>query len=133
MTQSQIAKALAIHVAVPLLGVVFFLLLCSRMKRAGVAAPPFVSWFILFFSAGGWLLVALTALCWEWSGMASLGVFFLVLIAPCLTAVSAWRLYSKQSVSTFHCFAFLGSIGYSGLMFVLVLTWAGILVVRSHL
>jgi hypothetical protein len=133
MTQSQIAKALAIHIAVPLLGVVLFLLLCSRMKRAGVTAPPFVPWFILFFSIGGWLLVALTALYWEWSGMASLGVSFLILVAPCLTVASAWWLHRKRSVSAFHCFAFLGSIGYSGLMFVLVLTWAGILVVRSHL
>jgi hypothetical protein len=126
MTQSQIVKVLVIHVAVPLFGIVLFLLLCFRMKQVNVATPPFVPWFILFFSAGGWLLVALTALCWKWSGMASIGVFFLVLVVPCLTAASAWSLQSKRSVSTFHRFAFLGSIGYSGLMFVLVLVWAGI-------
>jgi hypothetical protein len=132
MTSAQIATAVAIHLGVPLLGVAVFLALCSRMRRAAIPAPPFVAWFILFFTVGGWLLVALTALFWEWSGMASLGVFFLVLVAPWLTAASAWELRGSRAVSAFHRWAFFGSAGYSGLMLLLVLVWLGFLVRRPH-
>jgi len=132
MTLSQVIRAVAIHALVPLLGLAAFVLLCVRMKRAGVSAPPYITWFVLFFSIGGWLLVALTALFWEWSGMASLGFFFLVIVAPLLTAASAWKLRRAQSISAFHRVAFFGSVGYSGLMLALVLVWAGLVAGRAH-
>jgi hypothetical protein len=82
--------AIAINLLVPLLGVVIFALLCRKMRRTHVPAPPFFSYFVLFATFGGWLMVCLTALFWKWSGLASLGVFSLILVAPFVTAGMAF-------------------------------------------
>lgn len=126
MPLSKVITAVAIHLLVPLLGVAAFFLLCRRMWRAQIPSPPFFSYFVLFGTFGGWLLVLLTALFWEWSGMASIGVFSLVLIAPFVTAAIALTLRSRRSLSAFHRSAFAASVGYSGLMLASVLGWLGI-------
>jgi hypothetical protein len=104
---------IGIHLLLPLLGFILFILLCNWMKRTGIQSPPFLSWFILFGIAGGWLTVFLTALFWRWSGMASLGIAFLMLIAPFLTAGIALGLRNRRSLSPFHRSAYLASIAYS--------------------
>jgi hypothetical protein len=98
---------LAIYIFLPALGVAVYLFLIRHMRRIGVASPPALAYFILFFTLGGWLQVLLTAWLWEWSGLASLGVFYLIFIAPFLTAFIAWRLRLQRTVSTFHKCAFL--------------------------
>ncbi|HRI16719.1 MAG TPA: hypothetical protein PLX89_27310 [Verrucomicrobiota bacterium] len=126
MPLSKVITAVAIHLVVPLLGVVAFLLLCRRMWRAQIPSPPFISFFVLFGTFGGWLLVLLTALFWEWSGMASIGVFSLVLVAPFVTAAFALALRSQRVLSAYHRSAFAASLGYSGLMLATVLGWLGV-------
>lgn len=126
MSLSEIIIAIAIHLLVPLLGIVAFLLLCHRMKRAQIPSPPFFPYFILFGTLGGWLLVLLTALFWQWSGMASIGVFSRVLAAPVLTALLALSLRSYRTLSTYHYIAYTTSIGYTSLIFVTILCWIGI-------
>ena len=97
----------AIYIFLPALGVAVYLFLIQHMRRTGVASPPTIAYFLLFFTVGGWLQVLLTAWLWEWSGLASLGVFYLIFIAPFLTAFTAWRLRLQRAVSTFHKCAFL--------------------------
>ena len=126
MPLSKVITAVAIHLLVPLLGVVAFLLLCLRMSRAKISSPPYFSWFVLFGTFGGWLLVVLTALFWEWPGMASIGVFGSVLVAPFVTAALALSLRTRRALSRFHRGAFAASVGYSGLMFVTALGWLGV-------
>jgi hypothetical protein len=50
--------------------------------------------------------VLLTVWFWEWSGMASLGMLYLILIAPVLTAVMSWKLRHQRALSRFHAWAF---------------------------
>ncbi len=76
------------------------------------------------------MLVVLTALFWEWSGLASIGVFYLLLVAPLVTAAFAMTLRRQRAVSAYHRNVFVVSIGYTGLMLVLVLSWIGIGLVR---
>lgn len=76
-------------------------------------SPPIFPYLILFSAIGGWLLIFLTALFWRWSGMASLGVVYLLLIVPILTAVAAFRLRMHRVLSAFHQTAFVASIAYS--------------------
>jgi hypothetical protein len=121
---SKIIAAIGVNLVIPLLGVIAYGLLCRRMWRMQIASPPFLSYFILFATFGGWLMVLLTALFWEWSGMASLGVFYLVLIAPFLTAFLAWKLNGRRALSGFHQSAFVASISYSCLIVVAIfLLW----------
>ena len=97
----------AIYILLPALGVAVYLVLIWRMRRIGVPSPPRLAYFVLFFTVGGWLQVLLTVWLWEWSGMASLGVFYLIIIAPLLTSLIAWRLRRQRTLSAFHKCAFL--------------------------
>jgi O-antigen ligase len=101
-----------IHVVVPLLGATVFALLCRKMQQSHVQSPPFLSYLVLFATFGGWLIVFLTALFWRWSGMASLGVAALILVAPFVTAGVAISLRSRQTLSAFHRGAYFASIAY---------------------
>ena len=104
---------IGVNLLVPLLGVVAFVLLCRRMRRTHVPSPPFFSYFILFATYGGLLMVCLTSLFWRWSGLASLDMFFLVVLAPFLTTGIALGLRNRRTLSTFHRGAFIASIAYS--------------------
>jgi len=125
MAVSQDIAAIGVNILVPLLGVILFVLLCRRIRRARIQPPPFGQYFILFVAYGGWLMVLLTALFWEWSGIASLGFFYLVLIAPFLTAGAAFSLRRRYASSVFHRVAFIASLVYSGLMVVTIAVWLG--------
>jgi hypothetical protein len=57
--------------------------------------------------------------------MASLGVFFLVLIVPFVTAGVALSQYSQRELSKFHMSAFIASIAYTVLMVVLLVACIG--------
>jgi hypothetical protein len=103
---------IGIHVLVPLVGLTVFALLCRKMQRAHIQSPPFFSWLVLFATFGGWVMVCLTALFWEWSGMASLGVAVLILVAPFLTAAVAISLRKRQTLSAFHRGAYFAGIAY---------------------
>jgi hypothetical protein len=102
-----------IYILVPIIGVLAFWVLIRKMRSNGVVSPPEFPFFILFFTFGGWLEVLLTAWLWEWSGLASIGMLYLILIAPVITAVMSWRLRSTLSVSAFHRWAFFVSGAYT--------------------
>ena len=118
--------AIGVNFLVPLLGVIIFALLCRRMRRSHVQSPPFFSYFILFVTFGGWLIVCLTALFWKWSGMASLGVFSLVFVAPFVTAGVAFGLRTRRAVSGFHRNAYIASVAYSALTLTTLGGWLGL-------
>jgi hypothetical protein len=126
MPASKVVAAIGVNILVPLVGVVAFVLLCRRMSRTHLQSPPFFPYFILFATTGGWLVVFLTALFWEWSGMASLGVFYLVFVAPFVTAGAAFSLRQSVTLSVFHRVAYVASIVYSGLLLLAVGIWLGI-------
>jgi hypothetical protein len=126
MPVSKVIAGIGVNILVPLLGVIIFVLLCRRMWRMHIQSPPFFYYFILFATYGGWLMVFLTALLWEWSGMASLGVFYLVLIAPFVTAGVAFSLRGSYALSGFHRVAYIASMVYSGLMVVTLGVWLGV-------
>jgi hypothetical protein len=121
----DLVAAIGVNFVVPLLGVVVFILLCRRMQRTQVQSPPFFSYFILFVTFGGWLMVFLTDLFWKWSGMASLGVFYLLFVAPLITAGAALNLRNRRALSGFHRSAYIASIAYSGLMLMALGGWFG--------
>jgi hypothetical protein len=126
MPLPRIITAIAIHLLVPCLGIAAYLLLCRRMTLEQIPSPPYFSWFVLFGIFGGWLLVLLTGLFWQWSGMASIGVFGLAIIAPFTTTALALSLRGRRALSVFHRGAFAATVGYSALMLAVVLPWLAI-------
>jgi len=106
---------IGVNLLAPALGVIVFVLLCRRMQRMNIQSSPDVQCAFLFLTYGGWLMVLLTGLFWEWSGIASLGAFYLILVAPFVMAGVALSLRRSYGLSVFHRVAFIASIVYSGL------------------
>ena len=102
-----------IYLVIPILGLLLYQQVCTVMDRRKVREAPRVVLAILFATYGGWLLVLLTSWLWYWSGLASLGLLYLVVVAPVLSVGFGLYLYPKRKASAFHSAAFLASAGYA--------------------
>jgi hypothetical protein len=105
----ELVRAILVNFAVPLAGLKVFLSLRGRMLERQIERPPIVPLFIIFATYGGLLMVVLTVLFWRWSGMASLGVFYLVLAAPIAMTVLAVMLFRQRRLSPYHFGSFIAS------------------------
>ncbi len=112
MTAKEIIIALTIHLILPLTGLLYFLHLKKRMKIENTPNAPTLDLFILFSTYGGLLLVALTSLFWQWSGMASLGAFYLFFAAPIVLGIIAYRQRQTKSISKYHRWTYLSGLLY---------------------
>lgn len=117
MTATEIISALTIHFILPLTGLLWFLRLRERMKTENIPNPPTTALFLIFLTYGGLLLVILTTKFWFWSGMASLGTFYLILAAPIIMGIIAYRHRKTRAVSKYHNRTFL-----SGLLYFVIVT-----------
>ena len=111
---------IVVNLVVPLIGVGIYLRLCRKMWRSQIQSPPFISYFFLFVNFGGCLLIVLTALFWEWSGMASLGFCYLLLVSPFVSGAIAWTLYRRREISRFHRAGYVAGLVYEVLVVVLL-------------
>ena len=120
MTGWEIFIAVFIHLLVPLAGLSAYLLLVNKMRRQCSDAPV-VSPFLVFAIYGGVLLLLLTSLFWYWSGMASLGSAFLLVVAPFIMLGVAMRLRAKKQISKYHRAVFYAAAFYPALVFPVLL------------
>ena len=104
--------AVAIQLVILIIGLLMYLRLLRRMRSEEIPTPPAIDLFLIFATYGGLLLVALTTLPWAWSGMASLGMFYLILVAPIIMGVIAYRNYKKKELSTYHLWSYKASLMY---------------------
>lgn len=100
---------LIIHSLIPAIGLVVFLFLAKRMTQADLPGGLVLELFLLFATYGGLLLVVLTSLFWQWSGMPLLGVLYLVFVAPLIMAYIIYREYRNRTASTYHKWIALSS------------------------
>ncbi len=112
MTIAEIIIALTIHLLLPLIGLFNFIQLKTKMKKKEIQNAPIIELFIIFATYGGLLLVTLTALIWKWSGMASLGTFYLILGAPVAMGVIAYRNRKTKKDTKYHKWTYLSGILY---------------------
>ena len=106
---------LLIYLAVPALGLWAYVRIARQIASAGEPAWVGLVYFALFVCWGGALLVVLTGLLWSWSGMASLGMFFLVLAAgPAFLLLTLWLLRHRR-LSSWRAGAFWGSASFAAL------------------
>ena len=127
MTISEGLAAIGIHVLVPSIGLICFGMLTHQMRRYKIPSPPILAWFLLFATFGGWVLVFLTGLFWRWSGMATIGVCYLIFAAPVITALLAWNLRHRR-ISIYHRSAFFVSLGYTTLV---MIVWLSFMIARA--
>lgn len=112
MTIKEIITALVIHLILPLTGLICFLRLMKRIKDENIINAPTTELFLVFSTYGGLLLVVLTTLFWQWSGMASLGTFYLILIAPFVMGFIAYRHRQTKSISKYHNWTYQSGLLY---------------------
>ncbi len=87
-----------------------YVVLCLRMQRATVPQAPYLPFFFVFGTVGGWCLgLALSP-----SGPAALSVVFLATLAPLALLGSAAWLWHLRAVSPYHRAALYSSLGYCG-------------------
>lgn len=82
------------------------------MLDGQIKDPPVISFFIIFATWGSLLVLVLTSFFWYWSGMATLGLAYLVFLAPIVMGVIAVFAYRKRQSSRFHRSAFIASVSY---------------------
>lgn len=112
MTATEVLTALVIHLIFPLAGLLYFLWIRKQMKKENVPNAPVIELFIIFLTYGGLLLVTFTTLFWQWSGLASLGTFYLILAAPILMGIIAYRNRAKRTISKYHKWSYLSGLFY---------------------
>ncbi len=105
----ELVRAILVNFVVPLAGLKVLLSLRERMFERQIERPPVVPLFIIFATYGGLLVVVLTILFLRWSGMASVGVFYLVLVAPIAMTVLAVMLFRQRRLSPYHFGSFIAS------------------------
>lgn len=114
MTIVELIIALTIHLLLPLIGLYYFVRLRTRMKKEEIQNAPIIELFIIFATYGGLLLVTLTTLFWQWSGMVSLGTFYLILGAPIAMGIISYRHRKNKITSKYHKWTYwLGVVYYA--------------------
>jgi hypothetical protein len=112
MNSTDIFIFLIIHLLVPLAGLIFFMALLKKMKTAKTAKETVVALFIIFATYGGLLLLTLTTLFWKWSAMASLGTFYLIIAAPIVMTIIAYRHRRIRKIGNYYKWAFNAAMYY---------------------
>jgi hypothetical protein len=105
----EIIIFIVIHVVIPVLGLIWYISIVGKMKKENIVERPIMALFVLFATYGGLLVMALTSLFWYWSGMASLGMAYLILLAPIVMLVFALVYYKKRNISKYHVWIFNAS------------------------
>ena len=113
MTFREIILGSIIHLFIPLIGIYYFIEMYRQMKRENIITPPTLALFFIYATYGQLLVIALTASYWEWSGMASIGTFYLIFIAPIVMAIIAYRYQKRRSRSKYHKWTYFSSLFYS--------------------
>ena len=112
MTISETIIAVIIHLAIPLTGLLVYIGMVRKMKNEKISTPPIIDLFLAFATYGGLLLVILTTLFWKWSGMASLGSFYLILVAPIIMGIISYKNYKNKKLSIYHLWVYKTGLSY---------------------
>lgn len=112
MTVREVIIALTIHLILPLVGMIYFIVLTKRMKSENLSKSTTYELFIVFITYGGLLLVTLTTIFWKWSGMASVGAIYLILGAPIAMGIIAYKNKKKKDNSIFYNWIYKAGLFY---------------------
>lgn len=112
MTTIDIIIASIIHLVLPLIGLIVFILLTKRMKKENLSKSTKSELFIVFINYGGLLLISLTTLLWQWSGMASIGAAYLIFAAPIAMGIIAYNNKKKKDKSIYYYWIYKASLSY---------------------
>ncbi len=105
-----------IHVIVPVAGLQTFLWVRDRMQDEEIVHPPIIPLIIICATYVGLLMLILTSFLWYASGLATLGMFYLIFVAPILMIIISCQLYSERKLSRYHQATFFAGVLYIGIL-----------------
>jgi len=82
------------------------------MKNDRVSKPPVKELFIIFATYGILLIISLISINNDWSGAASLGAFYLLIVVPILLFGIAYLRFRDRKLSVYHWWTFWVSVSY---------------------
>ena len=91
---------------------------CRSMRQRGVPHAPYIPFFLLFGTVGGWVLAFMLSP----SGLAAMCVVLMVSAAPLAVLIASAYLAFRRERTPFHRFAIWGGFAYCGLLAVGVIT-----------
>lgn len=98
-----------VHLVVPIIGIAAFIELRRRMLLTKIERPPINSFFIILAHYGALLILILTTMFWYWSGMASLGLAYLLFLSPPVMVVIAAINFGDRKLSLYHRTSFISA------------------------
>ncbi len=122
MAALETFTGLLIHVVIPLIGIMAYRNLVRKIKRENIPEPPIWSLFFVFATYGSLLVMILSSFMGHWSGMASLGAAYLVLVAPFIMGLVVLRIYEFKPLSKYHRAVFKAAALYFVILPILLLT-----------
>lgn len=114
-----------IYILIPLFFLLIYILMGIKMKKELQNKAPLLEWFLVFVNYGGLLLFTLTMLYWVWSGLASVGTFYLIIGAPVVMGIIAYRQRKKRKESVYHRSLFYVALSYFVIapLVIIILAW----------
>ena len=114
MSFFEIIIALTIYIALPLTVLIIYIRLRRRIKKEKIESVPLNELLIIFATYGGLLLLFISCLVYpnSWSGMASLGIFYLIFIAPIVMGGIAYRHSKTIKKSKYHKWTYASGLLY---------------------
>ena len=91
------------------------------IKSEKIQDALIIEFFIIFVNYGGFILVVLTAFFWHWSGMASLGIFYLIFVAPITMCIIVYRHHREKTISNYHKWAYVLGLIYVIIVLVIII------------
>jgi hypothetical protein len=89
-----------------------FIRLCARMRKSGIQRPPYIPFFLVLGTVGGWML----ALGLSPSGLTAVSLLFLATVAPLALVASSIYLVIQSERSGYHRYAVLSGFMYAALL-----------------
>lgn len=125
MKAIEIISVIVVHFVIPLVGLLIYFRLIIKIRQENIESPPVIDLFLIFVNYGGLLLIILTELFWKWSGMASLGFFYLLAAAPIVMGIISHKNYKRRQLSKYHLFVYKAGLLYFVIMptVLLILIW----------
>lgn len=106
----QLLLGLFIHLVVPISGIILFLSLRKKAIKLGASGGFLLVLSFIFCAYGGWVMLALTALFWRWSFMASVGSLFLFAVFPIVAIALLFYFRKSRELSPMHYWAFWANL-----------------------
>ena len=86
----------------PVTGVIAYILLIRKMRKEQISPVPKASLFALFLIYGTLLMEILLGISGRVSGMSSLGILFLIFVAPVICGIIALLHRNNVRISKYH-------------------------------